>query len=60
MQDFMYSTKFSLEKMGRGGAQLRNIEEAGETLGVILTCRKSRRKSSNMNFSSTLPVFGDG
>ena len=55
----MYSTKFSLEEVGRGGAQLRNIEEGGETLGVILISRKSRRQCSNMDLSGSLFVSGN-
>ena len=59
MKDFVYRTKFSLEEVGRGGAQLRNIEEGGETLGVILIGRKGSRKSSSMNFPSTLFKLGN-
>ena len=59
MQDFVYSTKFSLEKVGGRGAKLRDIEEGGETLGVIFTCRECRRQSGNMNFTSSLLVFGE-
>ena len=51
MQDFVYSTKFSLEKVGGRGAKLRDIEEGGETLGVILIRRKSRRQGSNVYLS---------
>ena len=54
----MYSTKLSLEDVGRGGAELRNIEEGRETLGVILTCRKGRRQGSNMDLSCSLLEFG--
>ena len=60
MQDFVYRTKFSLEEVGRGGAKLRNVEEGGETLGVILISRKSRRQGSNMDLSGSLFVFGNG
>ena len=58
MQDFVNSTKFGLEDVGRGRAKLRNIEEGGEALGVILTCRKGRRQGCNMDFSSSLLLFG--
>ena len=60
MQDFVYRTKFSLEKVGGRRAKLRDIEEGGETLGVILTCRKCRREGSHMNFTCSLLVFGEG
>ena len=58
MQNFVYSTKLSLEEMGRGRAQLRDIEEGGEALGVILIRREGRRKSSNMDLSCSLLEFG--
>ena len=60
MQDFMYSTKLGLEKVGGRGAKLRDIEEGGKTLGVILTCRKCRREGSHMNFTCSLLIFGEG
>ena len=59
MQDFVNRTKFSLEEVGRGGAQLRNVEEGGETLGVILIGRKGSRKSSSMNFPRTVFKLGN-
>ena len=40
MQDLVYSTKFSLEEVGGRGAELRHVQEGGETLGVIFTCRQ--------------------
>ena len=58
MQNFMNSTKFGLEDMGRGRAQLRHIEEGGEALGVILIRREGRRKSCNMDLSRSLLEFG--
>ena len=47
-------------RWGGGGAKLRDIEEGGETLGVILISRKSRRQGSNVYLSGSLLVFGDG
>ena len=49
MQYLVYSTKLGLEDVGRRGAQLRDVKDGGETLGVILICRKGRRQSSNMD-----------
>ena len=43
MQMFVDSTKFGLEDVERGGAKLRNIQEGGEALGVLLIRRKGRR-----------------
>ena len=43
MQDFVYSAKFSLEEVMGRGAELRHVQEGGETLGVTLTRRKGRR-----------------
>ena len=60
MQDFVYSTKFSLEDVGGRGAKLRNVEKGGETLGGILTRREGRRQGSSLNFACTLSIFGDG
>ena len=59
MQDFVYSSKFSLEEVGGRGAKLSYIEEGGDTLGVILTCRKCRRRRSHMNFTNSLLEFGE-
>ena len=60
MQDLVNSSKFSLEEVGGRGAKLRDIEEGGKTLGVILTCRKCRREGSHMNFTCSVLVFGEG
>ena len=45
---------------GGGVAKLRNVKKAGETLGVVLICRKSCRQGSNMDLSGSLFVFGNG
>ena len=56
----MDSSKFSLHDVGGRGAKLRDVEEGGKTLGVIFTCRESRRKGSHMNFTCSLLIFGEG
>ena len=58
MLNFVYSTKFSLREVGRGRAKLRDIEDGGEALGVILMRREGRRKSCNMDLSRSLLEFG--
>ena len=58
MQNFVNSSKFSLEEVGRGRAKLRNIEEGREALGVIVIRREGRRKSCNMDLSRSLLEFG--
>ena len=60
MQDLVYSTKFSLKDVGWARTKLRDIEEGGEALGIILTCRICRRQCSNMNLSSSLLEFSNG